>query len=101
MLRAPVRSPQRTAWLRNVTEDKWVPSCSPLSVPAPASGDWGRLQKRGTLVGCYRPEDVLGKSFSVIFPEEQRPSVEALYPDVFRGEVPLLRPVDSSVVASP
>jgi hypothetical protein len=43
---------------------------------------------------------VLGKGFSVIFPEEQRPSVEALYPDLFRGEVPPLRPVDSSVVAS-
>ena len=74
-------------------------------VPAPerpCSGQWqlGSTSKRGTLVGCYRPEDVLGKSCSVIFPEEQRPSVEALYPDVFRGEVPLLRPVDSSVVAS-
>jgi len=77
-----------------------VPSCSPLSVPAPASGDWGRLQKQGTFVGCYRPEDVLGKGFSVIFPEEQRLSVEAQYPDVFRGEVQPFRPVDSSVVAS-
>src|SRR6266852_4668371 len=100
MLRAPVRSPQRTAWLRNVTEDKWVPSCSPSSVPAPASGDWGRLQEQGTFVGCYRPEDVLGKGFSVIFPEEQRLSVEAQYQDVFRGEVQPFRPVDSSVVAS-
>ena len=74
-------------------------------VPAPerpCSGQWrlGRLQKQGTFVGCYRPEDVLGKGFSVIFPEEQRLSVEAQYPDVFRGEVQPFRPVDSLVVAS-
>ena len=74
-------------------------------VPAPerpCSGQWrlGSTSKRGTFVGCYRPEDVLGKGFSVIFPEEQRPSVEAQYPDVFRGEVPPFRPADSSVVTS-
>jgi hypothetical protein len=41
-------------------------------VPAPerpCSGQWrlGSTSKRGTFVGCYRPEDVLGKGFSVIF----------------------------------
>jgi signal transduction histidine kinase len=44
----------------------------------------------------YAPEAVLGKSFSVIFREEQRPSVKAQYTDMFRGEVP--PPMFQSVV---
>jgi PAS domain S-box-containing protein len=35
----------------------------------------------------YTPEEVLGKSFAVIFPEDQRAAAEAQYRDVFQGTV--------------
>jgi hypothetical protein len=74
-------------------------------VPAPerpCSGQWrlGSTSKPGTFVGCYRPEDVLGKGFSVIFPEEQRPSVEAQYPHVSGARCrPSARPTAPSLPA--
>ena len=46
----------------------------------------------------YGPEEVLGKSFALIFPSDQRASAEALYRDVFRSE--LAPPVVQSTVAS-
>jgi PAS domain S-box-containing protein len=46
----------------------------------------------------YGPDEVLGKSFAVIFPSEQRATAEAQYQEVFRSAVP--PPVVQSTVRS-
>lgn len=46
----------------------------------------------------YAPEEVVGRSFALIFPSEQRAWAEAQYQEVFRSELP--SPVMQSVVRS-
>ena len=46
----------------------------------------------------FGPEEVLGKSFALIFPSDQRPRVEAEYREIFSSEMP--PPVVQSTVRS-